>query len=181
MYLQPFCYLFPVVFVVLFCSFLFLIVSSLMVWWFSLVVCLYYFHFSLSVTQNSRCLICGYQDVHICWPITISTCFKQIVLQVQTHSKRSTFFYSLSSLCVFDLIFYIFMFIPLLTIVVILESIIFCLLISILVYLSGWSSAFTIYLPFLVGFFLSCRYLLLVIGFYFLLREDNLTFLLRSA
>ena len=117
------------------CSFLFLIVSSLMVWWFSLVVCLYYFHFSLSVTQNSRCLICGYQDVHICWPI--STCFKQIVLQVQTHSKRSTFFYSLSSLCIFDLIFYIFMFIPLLTIVVILECIIFCLLISILVYLSG--------------------------------------------
>ena len=36
-------------------------------------------------------LICSYHGVQVCLPITISTCFKLVVIQVQTDSKSSAF------------------------------------------------------------------------------------------
>lgn len=47
-------------------------------------------------------------------------------------------------------------------------------------FLSGRSTAFTIYLPLSVGFFPSYNYLLLVIAFYFSLKEDSLTRLVKN-
>ena len=50
------------------------------------------------------------------------------------------------------------------------------LLIFVLAYLNGWSSAFMIYLSLLVAFFLFCRYSVLIIYFSFIFREDPLHF-----
>ena len=69
-------------------------------------------------------LICGYPGVQVCWPMTISTCFKLIVIQVQTHSKRSTFFTTLPHILYFWCNY--------LFIVVTVAFTFFCLLISIL-------------------------------------------------
>ena len=73
------------------------------------------------------------------------------------HILKDLFLFPSFTFC--DVIFYIFMFIPSLYFVVLLFL---CLLIFILAYLSVWSSAPTIYLPFLIEFFLSldCYFLL---------------------
>ena len=78
---------------------------------------------------------------------------------------------------VLDVIFYIFMFVASLFIVVIIDFIVFCLLLFILVYLSDWSTAFTIYLLLLLGLFLSYKFLLFV-AFSFPPTENPLQFLL---
>ena len=41
-----------------------------------------------------RFLICGYNEVHLCWCIPISTYFKLTVIYVQTHCKRLIFLVS---------------------------------------------------------------------------------------
>ena len=37
-------------------------------------------------------LICGFDGVQVCCPLTLSTCFKLIIIEVQTHSNRSIFY-----------------------------------------------------------------------------------------
>ena len=69
--------------------------------------------------------------VHVYWPITISTCFKLIIIQVQTNSLRDSFCPSLT-FCDFDVLVYIFMPVFLLSVVVIIAFIFFCFLIYIL-------------------------------------------------
>lgn len=62
-------------------------------------------------------LICGYHGIHIGWPA--SPCFKLVLIWIQTHSKRSTFFTPLRTFYVFHVIVCIFMFITSLFILVI--------------------------------------------------------------
>ena len=57
----------------------------------------------------------------------------------------------------------------------------FWVLIFIVAYLSDWSTTFTIYLPILVEFFIYYKFLLLVVAFSFLLREEPLIFLVGSV
>ena len=54
--------------------FFLLLAFSLVVWWFSLVVCLCSLYFCV----YCRFLTCGYYGIHICLSITIFTCSKLI-------------------------------------------------------------------------------------------------------
>ena len=84
---------FPVGFVVVLCSF-FLFVFPFVVWWF--FFCSTWFPLFLGFfLACCTFLICGYHGVHVSWTITTPTCSELIVIQVQTHSKRSTIFTSL--------------------------------------------------------------------------------------
>ena len=116
---------FPGVSVVLLCSYL-LFVFPFVVWWFSLVN---FFVVRLSSFLSDFCesmfLICGYHGVQVYWLITISTCFKLIVIQVQTHSKRSAFLLLSPTCCDFDVLFYIIILLLLLFIIVIITFTIF--------------------------------------------------------
>ena len=74
-----------------FCTyFLFLLfVFRFVVWWFSFVFCLNSFLFWLLWISSMFliCDCCGVQ-ILICWPITISTCFKVIGIQLKYVVKK---------------------------------------------------------------------------------------------
>ena len=99
-----------------------------MVWCFSFVTCFSFYFWFLWICYMF--LICGYDGVHVCWPMTVSACFKLIVIQVQIHFKRSSFILSYLMFCDFAVLFYIFMLILLLFIIVIIAFTLVCFLIS---------------------------------------------------
>ena len=124
-----------------------------------------------------RFLNCGYYEVDIYWPVTISTRFKLIKSFKFKHIPKDLHFFTPLShvLCFWCHILHLHVY---LLIVYCSYNWFykFCLLIFVLAYLSGLSTAFTTYLPLLVGFFLSYKFLLLVLALSFPLKEDALTF-----
>ena len=116
----------------------------------------------LFLCMYHRFLICAYHGIHMCWSITISACFKQVVLEIQASTKgpkfiNSTIFhYTLCfwcyilHLCVCPFTDYC-------------SYIWFCVLflIFILADLRGGILVFSIYLPWVVRFFILCRYFFL--------------------
>ena len=94
-----------------------------MVWCFSFVTCFSFYFWFLWIYYMF--LICGFDGVHVCWPMTISACFKLIVIQI--HFKRCSFMLSSLMFCDFAVLFYIFMLILLLFIMVIIAFTFSCL------------------------------------------------------
>ena len=86
MYLQSF----SVLYSSCYCSFSLFISSSFCFFFCGLMIffcsMLEFFYFSF-LCIFYMFLICDYPGLQVYWPIIISTCFKLIVMQVQTHSK----------------------------------------------------------------------------------------------
>ena len=157
MYLLPFNYMFFQLFFVvlpfsLFCSSM-IFFSGMLAFLSHLFLCMYH-----------RFLIHAYHGIHICWSITISTCFKQVVFELQASTKGpkfiniTTFHYTLCFWC-YILHLYVCPFTDYYS--YIWFCILFLLLIFILADLRGGISVFAVYLPLVVGFFILSRYFLL--------------------